>query len=509
MKLHPNAKHAHGANSANNANIANSANSAHCAMPPMVAHPGTDRVRRHRGWRWLALASLLCVAALRPEAAMAQVVVLSSASIFEGNAGTRVLSIPFNFIGPQTATVTGTVSAVPSSGGGFNAATSGAACGGNVDFVGFINVPFSIPPNTPNGTLTVGVTVCSNTVVESNEHIFVSATITAGASCTADSCGAIGTIRNDDGPPSISINNISTSEPVFGTKNVAFTVSLSHATGLETKVNFRTRDGTARAPCVGCSPAVVSPDYNISFGTLTIAPNVLTGTISVAIRGDQIRENNETFFIDLSAPVNATIADRTGQATIIDSKLSIGGFDLTPAAAEARTGETVDYTLDWTVPDNLVWRNLKSLDFRLRDHHRTALWLRWDEASNRFSLCSSVARHGPHDDDDDGDDEGDDRRSALARAGQQRQVVCGPGELPGTGAILATSFALVHMSQTAVVGSGSTGQRVTLKLSVQLLERSAGHTYRVGLAAADDFGNEDAFVRAATLEVQDRSPRQR
>ena len=76
MNLHLNAKHVYGADG---------------AMPPMVAHPCTDRICMRRGWRWLALASLLCATALRPEAAMAQVVVLSNASLFEGNAGTRVL----------------------------------------------------------------------------------------------------------------------------------------------------------------------------------------------------------------------------------------------------------------------------------------------------------------------------------------------------------------------------------------------------------------------------------
>ena len=495
MNLNPNAKNVYGAYSSY---------SSYIAMPPTVAHPRTDRIRMRRSWRWLALASLLCAAALRPEAAMAQTVALSRASIFEGNAGTRVLKIPFDFIeGPQPVAVTGTVRAVGTIAQGW--ATSGAACGGNVDFVHLVNVPFTIAPNTPNGTHYINIQICGDTVIERNEEISVSATLTGGGG-GCKSCSTIGTILNDDGPPGISINNISISEPLARTRNATFTVSLGHASALETRVNFRTRDGTARAPCFDCLPPVVSPDYNVSSGTLTIAPNVLTGTISVAIRGDQVPENAETFFVDLSAPVNATIFDGTGQATIIDTTLSTGGFDLTPAAAEARTGETVDYTLDWTVPDNLVWRNLKSLDFRLRDHHRTALWLRWDEASNRFSLCSSVAGHDNHADDDD---EGDDRRGALARAGQQRRVVCGPGELPGTGAILATPFALVHMSQTAVVGSGPTGQRVTLKLSLQLLERSAGHTYRVGLAAADDFGNEDPFVRAATLVVQDRSPRQR
>src|SRR5690242_20649226 len=97
---------------------------------------------------------LFIVVALRPITAMAQalpIMVIDDASVFEGNAGTTILKRPVHFVGTQSSTVTGTVSAIPLSGTGFHPAVGGAACGGSVDFVQFGNVPFSIPPNTPNG----------------------------------------------------------------------------------------------------------------------------------------------------------------------------------------------------------------------------------------------------------------------------------------------------------------------------------------------------------------------
>ena len=45
------------------------------------------------------------------------------------------------------------------------------------------------------------------------------------------------------------------------------------------------------------------------------------------------------------------------------------------------------------------------------------------------------------------------------------------------------------------------GPLVTLKLGLTMIGKSAGHDYKVELAAADDFGNEDRFVRAGELSV--------
>ena len=52
--------------------------------------------------------------------------------------------------------------------------------------------------------------------------------------------------------------------------------------------------------------------------TLTFAPGETTQTITVPVNGDVLDEADETFFVNLSSPVNATIADGQGVGTITD-----------------------------------------------------------------------------------------------------------------------------------------------------------------------------------------------
>ena len=407
--------------------------------------------------------------------------VITDASVFEGNSGTKILSLPVSFVGAQNNTVTGVVSAIPLTGTGFNAATGGSSCGGSVDFIQFNNVPFSIPPNTPNGTLTVNISICGNTTIEPNEHIFVSLTPSSGATCLEGTCDAVGTIRDDDGPVTISIDDISVSEPVVrgATRTAAFTVSLNHPSTLSTSVNFATSNGTATA---GGS----FPDYQSTSGTLTIPPDALTGTITVTIVGDQIQESNQTFFLNLSNAVNATILDNQGRATIRDTTLTIGGFDLSPDNAIAREGEVIDYAVTWIVPDGQVWRDLKTIDIRWRQGNNIALWIRWDELSNTFSVCNPSVR-----------------KSKGRRGGglPNSAVVCGSGELPGSAFGLEGALGQLHLAEATVVGSGPTGQSVTLNLPVSFGPNATGH-YEVELAATDDFGAEDDFVPASDLRVR-------
>jgi hypothetical protein len=430
-----------------------------------------------------ATLGLLLVAAsvLSPMAQGQPQMVLQNGSTFEGNADTSILKLPVNFAGVNTSTVTGFASAIPLSGVGFNPATGGASCGGGVDFVQFSNVPFSIPPNTPNGTLSVNIAICPDAVIEPNEHIFVSLTnVGGGAFCTAESCAAIGTIVNDDGPPSMSIGNISVSEPVIGTRTVSFPVTLHHTTSQPVSARFATRDGTARARSL-----TNIGDYVGTSGPVNIAADTLSGSIQVTILGDGFSEPNETFFVDLSLPTNATILDGTGQATIRDTTLSIGGFDLSPDHVIVENGETIAFDVVWTVPEGQVWRDLKSIDFRIGAPGDPVLWVRWDELSNTFSLCEIG---------------GKDAAQADHRGGPP--VHCGPGAAPGSAAALVTSSAQLLLADTTVVGSGPTGQSVALHLVVSFGPEIKTHSYVVGLAAADDFGNEDKFVRASEVTVE-------
>lgn len=418
------------------------------------------------------------------------------ASVVEGNFGSKLLSLPVSFAGAQPNAVTGKVSAIPLDRNPFNPATGRAQCDiEGTDFVQFEGTAFTIAPNTPNRSFTVNIRICGDIFIERDQHIFVFFHEVVGAECLEGTCSAVVTIIDNDAPPTLSINNIATSEPAFGTRNAFFTVSLNRVLDFPVTVNFTTRNGTARARCLfaSCFPNIVPVgDYDFRAGILSIPPGVLSGSIAVPILSDSSIETTEDFFVDLSLPpsVNATIHTRTGRATIRNTALILGGFDVSPDSAELRPGEKLIYSLDWTVPPNQVWRNLKTIDIRLRGGHGTALWVRWDEASNLFSLCHSEGNAG-HDEDDG---------SAHAHVGQSR-AVCGAGELPGSAVVLATPFALLHLADTAVIGSGPTGPLVSLKLGLSLIGKSAGHNYRVELAAADDFGNVDRFTQASDLRV--------
>src|SRR4030095_6827592 len=86
---------------------------------------------------------VLIVSLLWPGTAIGQALptlVINDANVFEGNTGTKIMSLPVNFVGTQNNTVTGVVSAIPMSGAGFSPATGGSSCSGSVDFVQFNNV---------------------------------------------------------------------------------------------------------------------------------------------------------------------------------------------------------------------------------------------------------------------------------------------------------------------------------------------------------------------------------
>jgi len=418
---------------------------------------------------------------------------LTDQKIFEGGAGTTsVIRFPLSWQGPTTARVDGFVSAAPAPAGPlFNPPTPGATCAPGVDFISFSNSPFSIPANSLPGTLNFAVTICGDGAIEPDEHILLSVVLPQGGglTCLTESCFAIGTIVDDDGTPSISIGSISVSEPAIAgsTRTVSFPVTLSHPTSLPVSVHFATRDGTAKARTLSSFRA----DYIGTSGTLNITtmpttPGQSTANINVTILGDGIQEPSETFFVDLSSAVNATIFAGTAQATIRDTTLTIGAFDLSPDQAVVENGDTIAFDIVWTVPDGETWHDLKSLDFRIGDYGEPVLWVRWDEASNTFSLCGV----------------GGSNAAQTHHGGGQPPANCGPGSAPGSETPLFTSSAQLVLAETTVTGSGPTGLSVALHLVVSFGPEINARSYPIWLSVADDFGNEDKFVRAGEITVE-------
>ena len=105
---------------------------------------------------------------------------------------------------------------------------------------------------------------------------------------------------------SLSISDVTVTEGNSGTTTATFTVSLSAASASTVTVNYATADGTATAPA----------DYAAQTGNLSFTAGQTSKTIAVVVNGDTAVEPNETFLVNLTGPVGATLADAQGQGTI-------------------------------------------------------------------------------------------------------------------------------------------------------------------------------------------------
>jgi hypothetical protein len=184
----------------------------------------------------------------------------------------------------------------------------------------------SIAPKTSSGQITVLVN--GDTKREGDETYTVDLSNPVGA--TIADGQAIGTISNDDGVPTVSIDDVKVVEGDAGTVDAVFTVSLSNTSDQSVTVDYQTGDGTA---------TLANSDYNAATGTVKIQPKTSSTTLTVQVNGDTKFENNETFFVTLSNPVNATIGDGSGIGTISNddgmSTLSINDVKVNEADGSA------------------------------------------------------------------------------------------------------------------------------------------------------------------------------
>ncbi len=211
--------------------------------------------------------------------------------------------------GTTNATFTISLSAASSSAVTVKAATTNGTAVAPADYAPVTLTTLTIPAGATSTT--VDVAVNGDVVDEIDETFQVQLSAPENASI-ADASG-LGTIVDDDPPPSVSVNDASIAEGTGTSRTLVFTVTLSRASGKLVTVDYATRDETAIS--IG-SPT----DYVTRTGTLTFAAGVTTLTVGVTIQTDAIDELDETFFLDLALPAgaNATLADATGRGTILD-----------------------------------------------------------------------------------------------------------------------------------------------------------------------------------------------
>jgi uncharacterized repeat protein (TIGR01451 family) len=170
-------------------------------------------------------------------------------------------------------------------------------------------------------TRTISITTADNSLNEPEETFSVRLAGAVNATISDDQ--AIGKIADNDALPTFSINNVTVTEGDAGTVSAVFVVSLTPSSTRTNSVSFTTVSGTATSP----------DDFGLRSGTLVFPPGVTSTNIVVPVNGDRIDEPNETFFIDLSAPINAVLGvAKRGMATILDDDIE-PTLSITDAAA--------------------------------------------------------------------------------------------------------------------------------------------------------------------------------
>src|SRR5204863_173047 len=155
------------------------------------------------------------------------------------------------------------------------------------------------------------VQVCGDTTFETNETFFVNLSNPSNATISITKGTGTGTITNDDAAPSFSINDVTQAEGNAGTTAFTFTVTKTGATAQSATVDFATANGTAFAAvdtppsCTGFSSSS-RDSMSLRESSSDMCSSALK-TITVQVCGDTTFETNETFFVNLSNPSNATI----------------------------------------------------------------------------------------------------------------------------------------------------------------------------------------------------------
>jgi beta-glucanase (GH16 family) len=167
----------------------------------------------------------------------------------------------------------------------------------------------------------------------------------SSAGCSKSSGGSGGT--NNEPPPQLSINDVTLFEGNSSTTSFEFQVSLDKKAAKDVTLTWSIKEGTAKA----------GEDFTAASNqSITIPAGETQKKIVVAVIGDDIKEGNDGFTVQLANPVNATLQTVFGTGTIRndDTKVIIPtvGFE----APTSYAGYSLVWSDDFNGPlDKNVW----------------------------------------------------------------------------------------------------------------------------------------------------------
>ena len=235
---------------------------------------------------------------------------INDVSLFEGNSGTA------------SAVFTVSISPAPAAAVTVNFATAINTAVSPGDFIA-TNGVLSFAIGQTNRSF--AVVIVGDVFYELDETYLVN--LSAPINVTlADSTG-LGTIRNNDPIPTLSIGDVTLTEGNSGTNNAVFPVTLSAISGVGVTVSFATLNGNATG----------GSDYVTRSSSLTIPAGSTTNSVAVTVNGDLSIEPDEVFYVELSSAANATLLKREGYALIVNDDGLPGEVDRFVWSAVAAT----------------------------------------------------------------------------------------------------------------------------------------------------------------------------
>jgi large repetitive protein len=274
------------------------------------------------------LAAVLVVSTLVPLAlatpafaARQKTIRINDASVVEGDAGQKTMSFTISWTGSKGG-------AAPS----VHYATADATAAAGADYTAT-----STTVTLSNGTCrcaTVSVPVLGDTMTEGTETFAVN--LSAPVNATIADAQGIGTIYDNEGPPSFVVTDVTGAE---ASGSLSFGVLLTNANSSPVSINYATADGTATA----------GTDYTAVSGPLTFNPGQTSKYVPVTVADDAIAEDDEAFTLNLSnATGGLAISDAQGIGTIQNDDA-----DPTVSAAAASVDEGDLGTATLSVPVTL------------------------------------------------------------------------------------------------------------------------------------------------------------
>jgi hypothetical protein len=186
-------------------------------------------------------------------------------------------------------------------------------------------------------TLATGAKACFSLTAPSNKVILAGATrLPMGAAVSLPDFGPCTT-----SPAVLSAANPNVTEAA-GTAVFTVTLSPAPASGQQVQVNYQTANGSAMA----------GSDYTATSGTLTFPAGETRRTVAVPITDDALRENDETFSLNLTSGVAKAV---TATATIVDND-RVGTLPACGTPAYSIATESLV----------LIWNDCNTTDWHLR-----------------------------------------------------------------------------------------------------------------------------------------------